>query len=73
MCSSDLVIRNFLEKGEGREAQAMQIALFGLFLFLLIWETRSRYLVNFAPVFILLSIDGIWGIIRYTDGRRKDV
>ncbi len=67
------VIRNFLEKGEGREAQAMQIALFGLFLFLLIWETRSRYLVNFVPVFILLSIDGIWGIIRYTDGRRKDV
>lgn len=67
------VLCNFLERGEGREAQAMQIALFGLFLFLLIWETRSRYLVNFVPVFILLSIDGIWGIIRYTDGRRKDV
>ena len=37
----------------------MQIAVFGLFLFLLIWETRSRYLVNFVPIFILLGIDGI--------------
>ena len=40
----------------------MQIAVFGLFLFLLIWETRSRYLVNFVPIFILLGIDGIQGI-----------
>ena len=50
---------NFFGKCETREIQAMQIAVFGLFLFLLIWETRSRYLVNFVPIFILLGIDGI--------------
>lgn len=56
------VLRNFLENGSGRDIQAMQLAVFGLFLFLLIWETRSRYLVNFVPVFILLGLDGIGGI-----------
>lgn len=56
------LIRNIFEKGSIREIQAMQIAVFGLFLFLLIWETRSRYLLNFVPVFILLGIDGIQGI-----------
>lgn len=53
------LICNLLHKGELREIQAMQLSVFGLFLFLLIWETRSRYLVNFVPVFILLGIDGV--------------
>ncbi|MCI9306240.1 MAG: hypothetical protein HFI28_07140 [Lachnospiraceae bacterium] len=65
------VLCNFLENGEYREAQAMQIAVLGLFLFLLIWETRSRYLVNFVPIFILLGIDSIWVISRYIVRRRK--
>lgn len=55
------VLCNFLRKGEIGEIQAMQLAVFGLFLFLLIWETRSRYLVNFVPVFLLLGADGISG------------
>lgn len=49
---------NFLEKGGNREVQALQIAVFGLFCFLLFWETRSRYLVNFVPVFVVLGADG---------------
>ncbi len=32
--------------------------VFAAFVFFIIWETRSRYLYNFTPVFILLSIDG---------------
>lgn len=67
------VVSNFLDMGECREAQAMQIAVFGLFLFLLIWETRSRYLINFVPVFILLGIDGLWRMIWYGNRRRKHV
>jgi hypothetical protein len=34
------------------------LALLGIFLFLLIWETRSRYLVNFIPILILSSLVG---------------
>lgn len=40
----------------------MQLSVFGIFLFLLIWETRSRYLVNFVPVFILLGLDAMQAI-----------
>lgn len=56
---------NFFRKGERREIHAMQLAVFGIFLFLLIWETRSRYLVNFVPVFVLLGIDGLQGLEEY--------
>lgn len=36
-----------------------RMAVFGLFLFLLVWETRSRYLVNYIPILMLLVVDGM--------------
>lgn len=33
--------------------------VFAAFLFFLAWETRSRYLYNLTPTFILLSVDGL--------------
>ena len=35
------------------------ITIFGVFLFLLIWETRSRYLVCFLPVMMMSSTIGV--------------
>jgi len=35
------------------------IALFGTVLFLMIWETRSRYIVLMLPIMILCCIDGL--------------
>lgn len=67
------VLCNILEEGDLREIQAMQIAVFGIFLFLLIWETRSRYLVNFVPVFILLGIDGVHRVTGYVIRRKEHV
>ncbi len=46
----------------GRETDfltLLRLAVFGLFLFLLIWEGRSRYLFNFSPLFLLISVDGM--------------
>ena len=34
-----------------------KIALFGLFLFLLIWETRARYIYSFTPLLLLIASD----------------
>lgn len=65
------LLSNFFYKGKTREIQAMQIAVFGLFLFLLFWETRSRYLLNFVPVFILLGMDGSKEIIERIWKMRK--
>lgn len=33
----------------------MSLSMLGIFLFLLVWETRSRYIVNFIPVFLAIS------------------
>ncbi|MCH5299715.1 MAG: glycosyltransferase family 39 protein [Ruminococcus sp.] len=33
--------------------------VFAVFIFFIIWETRSRYLYNFTPIFILLAVDGL--------------
>lgn len=33
--------------------------VFSAFLFFLLWETRSRYLFNMTPLFILLMVDGM--------------
>lgn len=37
----------------------LKLIAFAIFLFLLIWEGRSRYLFNLTPVFILIAADGI--------------
>lgn len=33
--------------------------IFAAFIFFLIWETRSRYLYNFTPLFMLVAVDGL--------------
>lgn len=37
----------------------VRISSFGLMLFLLLWETRSRYMLNFLPLYFLMMADGI--------------
>lgn len=36
-----------------------KLSIFGLLIFLLIWETRSRYMLNFIPIYILVFVSGI--------------
>lgn len=45
-----------LRKPNLDEVNFARLAIFGLTIFLLIWETRSRYLVNFIPIFILTML-----------------
>lgn len=45
----------------------VHLCIFGIFLFMSLWEARPRYLLNMAPLFILSATDGIDFIIR----RRK--
>ncbi len=48
-----------LFRGRADDMFFIRLTVFGLALFLLIWETRSRYLVNFVPLFVLMSADGM--------------
>lgn len=37
----------------------LYLTIFGLFLFLIIWETRSRYVVNYIPLLLLVALKGL--------------
>lgn len=57
-----LMLISFLHGFTKRHIDLMfmiRMLVFGLGLFLLIWETRSRYLINFVPLFVLVSADGM--------------
>lgn len=43
----------------------LKIILFGVFIFFMIWETRSRYLFNFTPVMILIAASGIKSLSNF--------
>ncbi|MBR4905523.1 MAG: hypothetical protein IKZ44_01575 [Clostridia bacterium] len=44
---------------EGDVVSAMRISVFGLLVFLLIWECNARYLVHIAPFLLIVSTDGM--------------
>lgn len=37
----------------------VHLSIFGIFLFMSLWEARPRYLLNMTPLFLLSAIDGI--------------
>lgn len=45
----------------------LRLMQLGMFLFLLIWETRSRYMLNMLPLYILIAADGAWELKRLLD------
>lgn len=46
-----------LNKQKEKNIDYIRLSIFGLALFLLFWENRSRYLLNFIPLFILCVVD----------------
>lgn len=49
----------FKKKNSYKFMQCTQIAIFGVLLFLIIWETRSRYLVCILPLMMFSAIGGL--------------
>ncbi|MFQ8705728.1 MAG: hypothetical protein ACLR9T_06655 [Thomasclavelia sp.] len=49
----------------------LRILLFGLMVFLLIWESKPKYLVNFLPIFNILVLDGMIFYEKIIDRIRK--
>ncbi len=48
-----------LIKKEKEELTIMKLSMFGLLIFLLLWETRSRYMLNFIPIYLIIMLSGI--------------
>jgi hypothetical protein len=36
----------------------VNLSIFGIYVFLLLWEARSRYILNFTPLLLISAIDG---------------
>ena len=47
------------EKDWQNKNNILLIAMYGLIVFLLIWENRSRYILTMLPIYILFGIEGI--------------
>lgn len=45
----------------------IRVAIFGLLLFLTIWEARSRYLINYIPIIVIGAIVGFTDIYNYIE------
>ncbi len=43
---------------------ALAIAVIGVFLYLLLFEARARYLINFIPIFIVGGTYGLWRVFE---------
>lgn len=49
-----------IKRGEKNDIlNIAKLSIFGLLIFLLLWETRSRYMLNFIPIYILIFVSGI--------------
>ena len=51
-------------KGKTDLSTLFRIAIFGMVLFFLIWETNARYPFNFTPLYILLATEGAFGFVE---------
>ena len=50
------------KKLKDQKAFVCRLAMFGLFVFLLVWECNARYLVAFIPIIILAASSGAFGL-----------
>ncbi len=58
-----LILLSVLNKKDENK-NILKMSILGVFLFFLMWETRSRYLINYIPVMTLLSVEGIETILK---------
>lgn len=66
------IFRRYLEQEKQDLQLLLYISIVGIFLLLLFWETRSRYLMNFTPLILMSAILGIDATIKYIERKRKE-
>mgnify|MGYP000681779166 CR=1 FL=1 len=66
-----IIICVYFMKDKKNESFVTILAIFGLLLFLLIWEATPKYLVHYIPIFIVTGIYGTHIIFDYIIARKK--
>lgn len=67
------IYRKHLDEKQQKILLLNTVTIFGVFLFFLIWEARSRYLVNFIPIFLLQVFLGVVAINNKIKTKKKVV
>ncbi len=49
-------------KANSKKRLLLHLCVFGLLLFLVFWESWASYVLNFTPILIILSVDGIYNL-----------
>ena len=72
------VIRLILDLKQGEDVFQMEylipeLAVFGLLLFLMMWETNARYIVNYIPMIYVAAVLGMAQVFAFAgkSWRRK--
>ena len=66
-----VVFRKYLPDKIQELGIIINISIVGIILFLLIWETRSRYLVNFVPLFLVDAYIGLYALERFINTKKE--
>ena len=66
-----MVLKKYLTSEQQQLQLFTNIIIFGVFLFFIIWETRSRYLINMIPVLLISCYLGISALLNYINSLRK--
>lgn len=59
-----IIFRKFLSQKQKDVQLICLITMFGTLIFFILWESRSRYIVNMAPLIILSAFIGVEAIIQ---------
>ena len=54
-------------KSKNYDLDYLRLTLLGLFIFFLLWENRSRYILNYIPIFILIIVEFYYIIYQKYD------
>ena len=70
-----LSFANFTMKDDKENITTIsKVTIVGIIVFFIIWEARSRYLVNFIPIFIISAINGMDNILYvYQKWKKRNI
>lgn len=66
-----MILRKYLTSRQRDLQLLVNISIIGLYIFLLIWEARSRYVVNYVPLLLLSSYFGVEALKNFISSKRK--
>lgn len=66
-----IVFQKYLPEKLQEIQMLSNISIVGIILFLLMWETRSRYLVNYVPIFMLDAYIGLNALSNYINSKKE--